>query len=144
MLSYYLFPPLIIFLNRNPSVVILRNREDDSTGNLGRHAERCSGKRTKESRVMEDFAHGSTYSAARLRYLLNLWIVRRHRPFSIVEDTELIDILQMFCDHVTVPSARTISRDVQEIFQMTKVNVARFLQVCNTISTSDIQLIRQI
>lgn len=135
---------LTTFPYRNPSVVILRNREDDSTGNLGRHAERCSGKRTKESRVMEEFAHGSTYSAARLRYLLNLWVVRRHRPFSIVEDRELIAILQMFCDHVTVPSARTISRDVQEIFQMTKVNVAQFLQVCNTISAFDMRLIRQI
>lgn len=138
MLFNRLFLLLTTFPYRNPSVVILRNREDDSTGNLGRHAERCSGKRTKESRVMEEFAHGSTYSAARLRYLLNLWIVRRHRPFSIVEDRELIDILQMFCDHVTVPSARTISRDVQEIFQMTKVNVAQFLQVCNTISAFDI------
>lgn len=115
--------------------MIQRTREDISTGNLSRHASKCSGHRTKASRVMEQFTQSSTYSPSRLRYMLNLWIVRRHRPFSIVEDAELIEIFQMFCGHVVIPSARTISRDIQEIFQMTKENVARFLQVSSTFIT---------
>ena len=41
------------------------------------------------------FAQGNTYTTARLHFLLTKWILRRFRPFAIVEDPEIIEIFQM-------------------------------------------------
>jgi hypothetical protein len=61
---------------------------------------------------------------------LALWAVRRHRPFAIVADPEFIDILIDLNNKVTVPSPTTLSRDVREIFSMSRLKVASILQVC--------------
>jgi hypothetical protein len=58
-----------------------------------------------------------------------LWVSRRHRPFAIVEDDELIDIFMDLNNKVEVPSESTVSRDVKEIFQISRVRVAQMLQV---------------
>jgi hypothetical protein len=63
--------------------------------------------------------------------MLNLWIARRQRPFVIVEDLEFIELLQMLYDKVTIPSISTISRDIQEIFMVSRKNVATMLKVCH-------------
>jgi hypothetical protein len=58
-----------------------------------------------------------------------LWVSRRHRPFAIVEDDELIDIFMDLNNKVEVPSESTVSRDVKEIFQISRARVAQMLQV---------------
>jgi len=58
-----------------------------------------------------------------------LWIARRHRPFSIIEDPELIDILVDLNSKVVTPSRYTVSRDVKEIFQMSRSKVSQILKV---------------
>jgi hypothetical protein len=58
-----------------------------------------------------------------------LWVARRHRPFAIVEDPELLDIFRDLNNKCKTPSASTISRDVKEIFQLTRPKVAQMLQV---------------
>jgi hypothetical protein len=40
---------------------------------------------------------------------LALWVARRHRPFTIVEDKELIDIFTDLNSKVEVPSCFTVS-----------------------------------
>jgi hypothetical protein len=60
-----------------------------------------------------------------------LWVARRHRPFTIVEDDELIDIFTDLNNKVEVPSRVTVSRDVQEIFKMSRVKVSDILKVRN-------------
>lgn len=72
--------------------------------------------------------HGSTYNKAKFRYLALMWIIRRHRPFAIIGDSELQDMFRMLYNKVDILSARTISRDAQEVFQMSKINIARILQ----------------
>jgi hypothetical protein len=57
------------------------------------------------------------------------WVSRRHRPFAIIEDDELIDLFRDLYNKVEVPSQSTVSRDVKEIFQMSRVRVAQMLQV---------------
>ncbi len=57
------------------------------------------------------------------------WVVRRHQPFAIVEDPELLEIFQMLYARVDVPSARTISRNVQEVFELSKHNLVSMLKV---------------
>ena len=60
---------------------------------------------------------------------LALWVARRHRPFAIVEDPELLDIFGDLNKNVVTPSRFTVSHDVKEIFAMSSINVSRILQV---------------
>jgi arginine repressor len=72
---------------------------------------------------------------------LALWVVRRHRPFAIVEDPELLDIFSDLNKSAVTPSQSTISRDVKEIFRMSHTNVSRILQVstplCNNLPANN-------
>jgi hypothetical protein len=60
---------------------------------------------------------------------LALWISHRHRPFAIVEDDELVDIFKDLNNKVEVPSRFTVSRDVKEMFEMSRKQVAAMLKV---------------
>ena len=116
-------------LYRNPSVIVTRVRHDESTSNLVRHSDRCTPSSTTAASSITSFAHGSTYSYPKFHVKLALWVARRHRPFSIVEDDELIDIFMDLNNKVEVPSRVTVSRDVKEIFQISRTKVAEILQV---------------
>ena len=106
-----------------------RTRYDDTTSNLLRHVQGCGGETGSESlKNITAFAHGSRYTPARLRYKLALWITRRHRPFSIVEDPELIGIFQDFNNKVMIPSCQTLTRDIHDIFEITRKSLAGQLQ----------------
>ena len=59
-----------------------------------------------------------------------LWIARRNRPFSIVEDPELLDIFADLNINCVTPKRRTVSRDMKEIFHISQGNLASMLQVC--------------
>lgn len=72
---------------------------------------------------------GAKYSKSLMRFKLMRWVVRRHRPYAIVEDAELREIFEMLYALVEVPSARTLSRDVIEVFEMSKRNVIGMLKV---------------
>ena len=61
---------------------------------------------------------------------LAIWVAHCHQPFAIVEDNELIDIFVDLNNKVEVPSHFTVSRDVKEIFDLSRVNVAAILKVC--------------
>jgi ribosomal protein S26 len=58
-----------------------------------------------------------------------LWVARRHRPFAIVEDDELLDIFKDLNNKIEVPSRFTVSRDVKEIFCISRKQVAGILKV---------------
>lgn len=119
-------------LSRSPSVEITCARHDDSTSNLKRHTEKCSPATTSKSSISA-FAYGSTYSPAKLRMKLALWVTRRHRPFSIVEDPELIEIFLDLNNKAIMPSRQTLARDVQDIFQISRKHISKTLQVCDTV-----------
>ena len=110
----------------------MRVRHDDSTSNLVRHARACDrGVLAPGCSTITAFAHGSTYTPQKFRMKIALWVARRHRPFTIVEDDELIDIFTDLNNKVEVPSRVTVSRDVQEIFKMSRVKVSDILKVRN-------------
>ena len=71
-----------------------------------------------------------------MHYLLAKWISQCFRPFKIVEDMELIEIFQMLYVCIQVPSVTTISRDVKEIFAMSKSSVKKLLEVCHFFLTA--------
>jgi hypothetical protein len=60
---------------------------------------------------------------------ITLWVAHRHRPFAIVEDDELINIFMDLNNKVEVPSRFTLSRDVKEIFELSRIKVAEILKV---------------
>jgi len=121
----------LISITRSPSVVVTRVRHDESTSNLLHHADKCvPGAMTQTSTSsITAFAHGSTYSYLKFHLKLALWVSRRHQPFAIVEDEELIDIFIDLNNKVEVPSRSTVSRDVKEIFHISWVKVSEILQV---------------
>jgi hypothetical protein len=100
---------------RNPSVIVTRVRHDESTSNLVRHSDRCAPGATTTTSSIASFAHGSTYSYPKFHVKLALWVARHHRPFSIVEDEELINIFMDLNNKVEVLSCVTVSHDVKEI-----------------------------
>ena len=114
----------------HPSIKVSHARHDESTSNLVCHADGCNPSNSAASRAMASFAHGSTYSAPKLRMKLALWAVRRHHPFAIVTDPEFIEILTDLNNKVIMPSPNTLSRDIGEIFSMSRLKVASILQVC--------------
>ncbi|KAF8574611.1 hypothetical protein K439DRAFT_1371925, partial [Ramaria rubella] len=87
-----------------------------STGNLMAHKAWCTPDPASRSSSIKHFAHGSTYSAAQLHFLLTIWVAQRHQPYAIVQDAELLEILHMLYEPVEIPSAHTLSWDVQEVF----------------------------
>ena len=110
--------------------MVTRIRHDESTSNLVRHADNCNPKGNATTRAFSAFAHGSTYSPSKFRMKLALWVSQRHRPFAIVEDPKLVEIFKDFNQAVVVPLRITLSRDVQEIFQVSRREVARILPAC--------------
>jgi len=119
---------------RSPSIKVTRIRHDDSTSNLVRHVKACDGGvAMARSGSITEFAQGSTYTPHRFRMKLALWVARHHRPFAIVEDDELVEIFTDLNNKVEVPSRFTVSRDVKEIFLMSRVKVSEILKVCDVI-----------
>ena len=115
--------------DRNPSIVLARKCEEDSTMNLLCHVKSCEGQVVDASKSIANYAHGSMYSKAKLHYLVSLWVFKCHRPFTIINDEPLQRILQMLYARVETLSATTISRDVKEICSIAKVKVRKVLQV---------------
>jgi hypothetical protein len=120
---------LTIYRSRHPSEKVTRVRHDESTSNLVRHADNCDPNGSLASQAMSTFVKGSTYNPGKLRLLIATWVARRHQPFKIVEDPEFVEILQLFNSRVAIPSRFTVSRDIQEIFQVSQQIVATTLQV---------------
>ena len=81
--------------HRHPKECCDCDRFEESTGNLRRHAKKCEPHTTSSSQQITAYASGSTYSAAHFQYLLAMWCARRHRPFKIVQDDELVKIFKM-------------------------------------------------
>jgi len=114
---------------RNPSQSCTRARTDSGTTNLICHADACSGKKAPDDQTITKFAQGSTYSTGTFRFLITRWVTECHRPFKIIEDPPLQEMLKMLYGKVEIPSDTTISRDVKEAHGISKGHVAKRLQV---------------
>ena len=99
-----------------------------SMGNLARHVAAYAGAVVSDNKSIASFAHGSTYTKHRFRFLIAKWIFHNHRPFAIIQDEELLQMLRMLYAKVDVPSPSTVSRDVREIFALTRKQVGKILQ----------------
>lgn len=113
------------------AVPLIRTRWDDSTSNLGRHISACTKGSTPPAgqQAIDAFAQGTTYNPHKFRFKLAVWIARRHRSYAIVQDPEFVDILRMLSSKAEIPHPTTISRDVCEIFAISRVFIGKILQV---------------
>ena len=62
-----------------------------------------------------------------------LWVSKNNRPFSIVEDEELLDIFTDLNPNCVTSSGQTVSRDVKEIFYISRNEVGALLRVSSCI-----------
>jgi len=59
------------------------------------------------------------------RFQLVEWVTRRHRPDKIVEDDELIQVFTYLNPRAKPPSRRTIRRDIDTVYTMTRNEVKK-------------------
>jgi hypothetical protein len=79
---------------------------------------------------MTTYAQGSKYNEATHRMKIALWVARRNRPFSIVEDEELLDIFKDLNSNCITPLRKTVAQDIREIFTISRQNIGKILRVC--------------
>ncbi|TDL16105.1 hypothetical protein BD410DRAFT_731741, partial [Rickenella mellea] len=118
--------------NVSGDIAVTHVRHDNSTSNLKRHVDECSPALddARAQAVLKDYLRGSTYDKAKFRFVIAIWIARRHRPFAIAEDPELQHLFMMLYGKVDIPSRFTVSRDIKEIFIMTKEALSERFKVC--------------
>ncbi|GLB40085.1 putative protein dimerization activity [Lyophyllum shimeji] len=119
----------IFVCKAHPSITISCVRYDKSTSNLVRHGDRCTSFDSKEACALVAYVHGSSYTPEKLCMKLALWVSRRSRPFTIIADPELLDIFKDLNANVVVPSPQTVSRDVKEIYMLSREQVIEVLKV---------------
>ncbi|KIJ28003.1 hypothetical protein M422DRAFT_270772 [Sphaerobolus stellatus SS14] len=117
---------------RNPNSISKSVQWDDSTSILHTHVMNCIHGKQKakpEPQTMIDYVSEHQYSDAQFQFLFGLWVSHHHQSFSIVSDSEFIEIVQMLYAAVKVPSQQTVTHDVKKIFTMTREKVKAYLFV---------------
>ena len=127
-LDFLTSPAKFIFYS-HPSITISRARHDESTGNLKRHVNSCIPLGSSQTRSMAIYASSSTYMAASHRMKIALWVSKYNRPFSIVEDEDLLEIFTDLNPNCITPMRWTVSRDVNQIFALSRTQVGALLRV---------------
>ena len=113
----------------HPSITISRAQHDESTSNLTCHIWNCAPMNLTQTCALAVYASGSKYTKASHWMKLVLWVSSCHHPFTIVEDTELLNIFMDLNPNCETSSCHTLSRDVKEIFSLTCGEMGTMLQV---------------
>lgn len=111
---------------------LTRNSGVSSTGNLNNHVKACSLKddlRSQQDLMDSTFARGSTYTWEKARTLIMLWIACRRRPYSIVEDPELLELIKMLHTRAEIPCCMTVSNDIRTLYQLSVTRIREQLKV---------------
>lgn len=113
----------------HPSITISRARHDESTSNLACHVWNCAPTDSTQTHALAVYTSGSKYTKVSHQMKIALWVTNCHRPFSIVEDTELLEIFANLNLNCETPSHHTVPHDVKEIFSLSHKEVGTMLQV---------------
>ena len=111
--------PVYTFVcKQHPSKFVTRHALDKSTSNLNKHLHTCEpGVNLLQPTVLQALTSRSTYTKSAFWQLCVKWIVRRRRPFSIIDDPELHAMFQMLNAKVEVPNRQMISRDIVKLYK---------------------------
>src|SRR6266481_394479 len=104
-----------------------------STGNLHKHIAFCVPQ-SNESKIMEKFAAGCTYSHKGFCWLVMCWVVCKNRPYTIIDDEEVYDIFQMLHVNVNIPCANTLVGDIKLTHSMMRDKLIKLFEVCLTLA----------
>jgi hypothetical protein len=69
------------------------------------------------------------HTRAETRVELVRWVSKSLRPFSIVNDESFHCLMKTGRPGYYIPSPKTVSRDVKEVFAKTRVRIAKLLRV---------------
>ena len=72
----------------------------------------------------------STYTEHRHRALIALRCAASHRPFNEIEDNLYLEEIEMLRPGTIPPSASTVSRDLQTLYQKGSILVVEYFSVC--------------
>ena len=111
------------------SITVSRAWHDDSTGNLLRHVKSCAPINSSQTRALAAYASAAKYTEASHRMKLTLWVAVSNHPFSIVEDKILLEIFTDLNLKCVTPLRQMVSKDVKEIFMLSRKEVGALLQV---------------
>ncbi|KAJ7786903.1 hypothetical protein B0H14DRAFT_2630015 [Mycena olivaceomarginata] len=120
-----------------------------STGNLTKHATKCWGNdvvkarmrgveaQGKDGSIFGAFARASerpvapsdrTLTEAELRAHIVRWVAESHRPLTIVEDREFMQILGAGRPEYRIPRRRTVGRDLHAAYERCREYVVTLLR----------------
>lgn len=106
------------------------------TGNLKRTADacdqrRCSNSGTDTNAGTQQTLHGSVsrYTPARHRALIAVRCARSRRPFESVADPDYQAEVELLRPGTHIPSPRTVSRDVEVIYEKGSIGVRDYFNV---------------
>ena len=100
----------------HPLIMISQAWHDESTSNLARHVRNCASADSTQTCALTASASGSKYTKPSHRMKIALWLSNHHHPFSIIEDTKLLEIFTDLHPNCKTPKHHTISHDVKEMF----------------------------
>ncbi|THU91987.1 hypothetical protein K435DRAFT_673028, partial [Dendrothele bispora CBS 962.96] len=103
-------------------------RYNTATSNLKAHVIACEGKVAPPEQAITSFMAGGHYNKGLFRLWIDLWIARRQRPYTIVEDPELVQAFKVLNPNVVTVSDDTVSTDIKEIHAVSITHVASVLQ----------------
>jgi hypothetical protein len=63
------------------------------------------------------------------RAVIVKWVSKSMRPFSIVEDDGFKELMKTGRPEYSIPSTRTVARDVNHVFKITRQKISKMLQV---------------
>lgn len=104
-----------------------------SSSNQSSHAVKCDetfakkngGKAAIQPKITDKIPR--KFRKGKFRLKLLKWVTRMHRPFSIIEDADLLDVFIYLNPEANPPSRHTLRRDIHEAFKMTRVEVQALL-----------------
>ncbi|KAF8903769.1 hypothetical protein CPB85DRAFT_1226216, partial [Mucidula mucida] len=95
-----------------------------TTTNLRRHETLCNQKEVDNTQTsLAPFAQGSMYTPGKLHMVIAKHIAVNHCPFALYTNNPLAEIIYMFCPDALIPSDKTLSHDIREVHELSKINV---------------------
>ncbi|KAG8914001.1 hypothetical protein FRC00_001108 [Tulasnella sp. 408] len=112
-----------------------RNRVGDgSTGNLTRRSQACDQQRANQpqspsKQPTKAATSNPAYDKHRHCAIIALRCARHHRPFNMVNDEEYKMEVALLNPKASIPSAKTVSRDTQNLWTFTSAHVSAYFSV---------------
>lgn len=83
-------------------------------------------KKPKQTKLTDNIPR--KFRKGKFRLKLLKWVTRMHRPFSIIEDADLLDVFIYLNPQAQPPSRHTLRRDIHHAYKLTRAEVRSMLE----------------